>query len=252
MNKDEKLLWEKIAHFKFDEENIDFKFSHRLARENNWSVKYAEEAIEEYRKFIFLCCITKTGVTPSDQVDQVWHLHLTYTKSYWIDFCQKTLEKEIHHNPTKGGAQENKKFDNFYTRTKEEYRRLFNHEPPISIWPDNNNRFSDINFKRINIDKNWVIKKPTFKQKNGIKTILTLIVSALFIQASFIESKLLIPIIFIAIFVIILYIQNKDGNDKNNGQGCSGGTGSCSGGCSNHGSDSGCGSGCSGCGGGCS
>lgn len=257
MNKDEKLLWEKITHFKFDDDSVDFRFSHRLARENNWSLKYAEDVIEEYKKFIFLCCLTKVGVTPSDQVDQVWHLHLTFTKSYWIDFCQKTLEKEIHHNPTKGGIQENKKFDDFYTQTKEEYRRLFNSEPPLSIWPDNQNRFSDINFKRINIDKNWVIKKPTFKQKNNIKTILAIMVSVFFIQASFIDKSPIIPIALILVFLIILYIKNKDGNGNNNGQGCSGGTGSCSGGCSSHsgcsshGGDSGCGSGCSGCGGGC-
>jgi hypothetical protein len=30
-------------------------------------------------------------VTPSEQVDQVWHLHLTYTRSYWDEFCPNVL-----------------------------------------------------------------------------------------------------------------------------------------------------------------
>lgn len=255
MKKDEKQLWDRIAQFQFDEENVHFSFSDRLARENNWSVKFAKTVIEEYKKFIFLCCISPTSVTPSDQVDQVWHLHLTYTKSYWKDFCQNTLRREIHHNPTKGGKQEGEKFDDFYTQTKDTYRRIFNVEPPLSIWPDNQNRFSDINFKRINIDKNWIIRKPTFREKSKLKTIWILILSAFFIQASFADNSLFIPIIFMIIFVVILYLKNKDDNGRNdNGNGCSGsGCGTSHGdsghsGCSSHG---GCSSGCSGCGGGC-
>jgi len=77
MTKEQKQLWDKISHFKIDDENIHFTFSKRLARENKWSLEYSKKVIEEYKKFIFLCCVTKTGVTPSDQVDQAWRLHLT-------------------------------------------------------------------------------------------------------------------------------------------------------------------------------
>ena len=34
MTKEQKLLWEKISQFKIDDENSDFTFSKRLAREN--------------------------------------------------------------------------------------------------------------------------------------------------------------------------------------------------------------------------
>jgi hypothetical protein len=252
MTDKEKQLWNKIKLFQFDDDKIDFNFSNRLARENNWSLSYSKEVIEEYKKFIFLSCITKIGVTPSDQVDQVWHLHLTYTKSYWIDFCKNTLEKEIHHNPTKGGASEAQKFDDYYSKTKAEYKKLFQSEPPIAIWPDNKNRFSEINFKRINVDKNWILQKPNFNWKSTAFKITLLLTSLLFIQAKS-DNDFPFVIVFIAI-IIGLGIYNASKNNNGNGgssgcsTGCSFGDSGSSGhhGCSGHG----CSSGCSGCGGG--
>lgn len=118
MTDKEMELFEKIQAFELDDNSASFKFSERLARENGWSKTYTHRVIDEYKKFIFLCCISDSGVTPSDPVDQAWHLHLTFTKSYWIDFCQNTLGQQIHHNPTKGGDNEREKFKNFYETSK--------------------------------------------------------------------------------------------------------------------------------------
>ncbi|MEE1898493.1 hypothetical protein V1389_09110 [Flavobacterium rakeshii] len=101
MTAPQKELWDKISNFRLDDPDASFTFSARLARENGWTKEYTNSVIEEYRKFIFVCCVSKSSVTPSDPVNQVWHLHLTYTKSYWIDFCKNTLQREIHHKPTK-------------------------------------------------------------------------------------------------------------------------------------------------------
>jgi hypothetical protein len=247
MIKKEKQLWDKISQFKFDDEQENFNFSDRLARENNWTISYSKKVIEEYKKFIFLCCNTKNGVTPSDQVDQAWHLHLTYTRSYWTDFCKNTLEKEIHHNPTKGGNSEAEKFDDYYTKTNEAYIEAFKTEPPIEIWPNNENRFSDINFKRVNIDQNWIIKKPSLRARRIISQISLPIIGLIFIQASSSNYQDLILGIFLIVVVIIL-IVNNDGNSKGgkkNDSGCSTGCDIGHSGCSSHG----CSSGCSGCGG---
>ncbi|GAA4338966.1 hypothetical protein GCM10023149_49350 [Mucilaginibacter gynuensis] len=102
MNATETSLWQKIQSFQLDQPDADFSFSARLARENGWTAAYTHRVINEYKKFIFLCCVSEQGVTPSDPVDQAWHLHLTVTRSYWIDLCRDTLGSEIHHNPTKG------------------------------------------------------------------------------------------------------------------------------------------------------
>ena len=155
-------LWSRIAQFSFDEGDETLTFAKRLARENAWSEHYAQRAIEEYRRFMYLAVSAGHSVTPSDQVDQVWHLHLTYTHSYWDRWCGNTLGKPIHHGPTKGGKAETTKFVEWYERTKSSYVDAFTQEPPSDIWPSAEIRFGwDVQFRRVNIKRNWVIPKPT-------------------------------------------------------------------------------------------
>ena len=59
----------------------------RLASENGWSREYAVRVMQEYRRFAFLAVAAGHPVSPSDAVDQAWHLHLVYTRSYWDEFC---------------------------------------------------------------------------------------------------------------------------------------------------------------------
>lgn len=160
MTPEQSILWQKINDFELDDPNISLSFTDRLARENGWTLEYAIKTISEYKKFIFLITIHNQPLTPSDQVDQVWHLHLIYTQSYWEDFCKITLQKNIHHGPTKGGENEKNKFTNWYEKTKELYRETFLSEPPIVIWPSSEIRFSEINFLRVNQKLHWIIKKP--------------------------------------------------------------------------------------------
>jgi len=245
MNSTELNLWRKINDFQLDGPGVQFPFSDRVARENGWSKKYTLRVIDEYKKFIYLCCVSEEGVTPSDTVDQVWHLHLTYTKSYWIEFCQETLGKSIHHNPTKGGNEEAKKFNDYYSRLKEIYRFHFDSDPPIDIWPSNETRFSDIDFQRVNLRKFWLVKKP----RKRFFAILTLFVIAFIaiisIQASGgLVTWILISLIFCGMAYTIKNNGKGDGGCAGGGS-CSGHSGGCASGCS------GCsGSGCSGCGGG--
>ncbi|HRE78071.1 MAG TPA: hypothetical protein PLL09_09630 [Flavobacterium sp.] len=160
MNEEDLIRWNKIKNFELDEPDIPLSFTDRLARENGWTIEYSVRTILEYKKFIFLLTISNHPLTPSDQVDQVWHLHLLYTQSYWDDFCENTLNRKIHHGPTKGGETETSKYTNWYEKTKEFYLETFKTETPIDIWPTSEIRFSEINFRRVNLKKNWVIKKP--------------------------------------------------------------------------------------------
>lgn len=159
------ILWQKINRFQLDEPGIALSFSDRLARENGWSLEYALRCVQEYKKFMFLICIAAHPLTPSDEVDQVWHLHLLYTQSYWKDFCGTILGREIHHGPTRGGSKEQDKFTDWYAKTKELYAQTFNEHPPADIWPGSAIRFGKTNFKRINTDDNWIIPKPVKKRK---------------------------------------------------------------------------------------
>ena len=153
-------LWERIRDFELDDDSSSLTFTDRLARENGWSHEFAIRAIVEYKKFMFLVCISNQPLTPSDEVDQVWHLHLLYTHSYWKEFCPTVLKKEIHHGPTKGGQSEQLKFTNWYLRTLDLYKQNFSQDPPTDLWPSGKKRFSNINFQRVSRDENWIIKKP--------------------------------------------------------------------------------------------
>ncbi len=233
-------LWKKIKEFNLDEKDIDFTFSQRLARDNNWGLDFVNDVIIEYKKFIYLCCVSDQQITPSDSVDQAWHLHLTYTQSYWKKFCGETINKEIHHNPTKGGLEEKNKFSDCYDLTFEVYKSEFNNIPPDAIWLNNKRRFHEINFKRINTDSFWLIKKPSKNYISGFKLIIIgVLIPTLFIQAENSSSAIYFFIIIAAI--ILFNFFNDRGNKK-------GGDSGCSDGCS-HFDDSGCSSGCSGCGG---
>ncbi len=128
-------LWEKIKNFNLDDPYSSFPFSKKLSQQNNWSLSFTNKAIAEYRKFIYLCCISPTGASPSETIDEVWHLHLTYTDNYWNKFCKETLNKEIHHYPSKGGVTESEKHVNWYAATLELYESIFEMKPPQDIWP---------------------------------------------------------------------------------------------------------------------
>ncbi len=155
----EPQLWEEIQAFELDDPNVALTFSERLARENAWTIDYALRSIDEYKKFMYLICINHHPLTPSDQVDQVWHLHLLYTRSYWIHFCDGILKRSIHHGPTKGGANEQEKFYDWYEKTKQMYRVTFQENPPEDIWPISNDRFNAIDFVRVNRSQYWLLKK---------------------------------------------------------------------------------------------
>lgn len=159
MNEEELELWDKIKTYQIGVSDAKLSFSDRLARENGWSLKYSLRAILEYKKFIFLICIQSIPLTPSDQVDQVWHLHLLYTQDYWDEFCEKLLKRKIHHGPTKGGGSEKMKYSNLYTNTLDLYEKVFKEKPPSDIWPSEKERFRNIIFVRVSKKDNFIIPK---------------------------------------------------------------------------------------------
>ncbi len=161
MSPDSLALYEKIQAFSLDAIDAVYPLSGRLVRQNRWSLVYTQRTIEEYKKFVLLAMIADHPVTPSEQVDQVWHLHLIYSYSYWEEFCPKVLGRSLHHGPTKGGAQEELKYRDRYRKTLEAYERTFGYAAPSDIWPMSDRRFGiDTQVERVNVKQNWVIPKP--------------------------------------------------------------------------------------------
>lgn len=154
-------LWERIEAFSFDAGPTTYPFWTRLASENGWSTSFTARVITEYRRFVCLAVVAGHQVSPSDQVDQVWHLHLLYTESYWNRLCRDVLGVPLHHHPTTGGTSERAKFDEWYRKTLESYRRVFLEDPPADIWPDPDSRTGGHDrYQRVDIGRSWIIRKP--------------------------------------------------------------------------------------------
>jgi hypothetical protein len=153
-------LWDRIQAFSFDSGAATYSFWSRLAAENGWSLPFAARAISEYRRFLYLAVAAGHPVSPSDHVDQVWHLHLLYTESYWDRLCRDTLGRRLHHAPTTGGDAERAKFDDWYRNTLDSYRRVFREDPPADIWPGAEAGAGNDRFQRVNLRRCWIVPKP--------------------------------------------------------------------------------------------
>ncbi|MGJ3245025.1 MAG: glycine-rich domain-containing protein [Elainellaceae cyanobacterium] len=166
-------LYARIQTFSLDQLGAPLSFSKRLARDNGWSLAYAQRVIEEYKKFVFLAVAADHPVTPSDQVDQVWHLHLSYTRSYWEEFCPHVLQLPLHHDPTYGGDAESQKFGDWYSNTLESYKRFFGHAAPTDIWSAPEVRFGrDLRFVRVNTQLNWIVPKLQIRRGATVSVVI--------------------------------------------------------------------------------
>ena len=166
MTDPQRRLWEAICRFPIDDPAARLPFSGRLARDNGWSPGFARRVVEEYRRFLFLAVEAGHPVTPSDEVDQAWHLHLVYTESYWNGLCAEVLGRPLHHGPTRGGPSEGSKYRDWYAQTLASYRRLFGSPPPADIWRDPEARFaSAAHFRRVNTRNHWVIPRPRIDRR---------------------------------------------------------------------------------------
>ncbi len=136
---DPKQLWEKLSRFSVDVKGAVYPLSARLSDEQDWTSEYTARALAEYKRFMFLAAVAGHPVTPSHVVDEVWHMHLIYTRSYWEELGD-ILGRLIHHDPGTGGKGDQSKFQAQYHRTLESYRKFFDVEPPVDIWGPNNHQ----------------------------------------------------------------------------------------------------------------
>lgn len=103
---EKEALLGRLEAMRIEPEGADRTFVSRLAEENGWTPAYAERVLNEYRRFLFLAVTAGHAVTPSDEVDQAWHLHLAYSRHYWGELCPQILGRPLHHGPTAGGRAE--------------------------------------------------------------------------------------------------------------------------------------------------
>jgi uncharacterized protein (TIGR04222 family) len=156
----QRALWQRLRAHDFAPADDPLHFTARLAREHGWSLADAAAAVEEYRRFCFLAAVAGHGVTPSSAIDEVWHLHLTYTREYWSAFCPDVLGFDLHHEPTRGRLGEGARFRDDYARTLASYETWFG-APPERWWPGTHARFADTRrWRRVDLRQVMVLPRP--------------------------------------------------------------------------------------------
>jgi len=109
-------------------------FASKLARKLKWPTRLALQAIEEYKKFIFLGMVSESAVTPPKVIDQVWHEHILFSRAY-RDFCRDILGREFDHHPELIATDaQTSVFQSQYDATLALYEREFGYPPPAAIW----------------------------------------------------------------------------------------------------------------------
>ena len=157
-------VWAALSHYTIGPDAAALPFAARLARENGWSPAYAARVIEEYKRFCFLAVTGDQEVTPSDAVDQAWHLHLTYSRDYWERFCPEILGRQLHHGPTVGGSTERQRYFEQYAETLKLYEQIFGEGTPVDIWPGAARRLiEDPKARRVHPRDAVIIPKTTMR-----------------------------------------------------------------------------------------
>ena len=118
-------LWALIEKYPlpFGPEYLNYKLK--------WSFEFAALALREYKKFAFLALVSASEITPSEQIDEVWHLHILHTRDYGI--FAKSCGRFLHHSP--GMPSGRPQFNRQYVETQKLYQQVFGEEPPASLWP---------------------------------------------------------------------------------------------------------------------
>ncbi len=223
-------LWERIRDFEIGPTGTALGFADRLARENGWSRAHADRVIEEYKRFVFLAATADRCLTPSDAVDQAWHLHLVYTESYWHELCREILARPLHHGPTRGGRAEARKYRGAYERTLDRYAETFG-PPPRSIWPDPAARFAGAErFRRVDTARHWVVARPDLRRGGslalGAATALAALGCGALIGRGQSPLESIGDVVLIGGFVwLIFWIGRNAGGSGRGGGGSCGGTG---------------------------
>jgi len=107
-------------------------FESRLADDQGWTLGYAVEVAAEYRRFLVLTQVAGRAASPSPDVDEAWHLHLTRTAHYEA-LCTAVFGRFLHHEPARAG--EGERHRDMYRDTLAAYRRAFGAAAPTAIWP---------------------------------------------------------------------------------------------------------------------
>lgn len=130
---DRPALRDALAHIRIESPDGE-PFEEALARENGWTLGFAERVADEYSGFLYLATTAGFEVTPSECVDRAWHLHLTWPH-YRDVLCGEIIGRPLEHRPGTGEPGEDERYRVQYEQTFALYQKVFAKAPPGDIWP---------------------------------------------------------------------------------------------------------------------
>lgn len=83
-------------------------FEEHIAKYNNWTMEYCRQVIQEYERFLSLKANNNIELSPSDDIDKLWHFHILCTELY-NSYCIEKFGKIIQHNPIDSTDQQKRK-----------------------------------------------------------------------------------------------------------------------------------------------
>lgn len=131
---DRPALWAALSHMKIEMPGGAARFEDALADQQGWALDFAERVTDEYSGFLYLAATAGFEVTPSQSVDEAWHLHLTLPH-YREVLCERILGHTLEHRPATGEPEDEARCRRQYEETLALYERVFGKPPPGDIWP---------------------------------------------------------------------------------------------------------------------
>lgn len=127
---DHLVPYEKSTAARVDLEPIMVKLCHPV-RGLAWDRDKAENAIDLYRRWLYLHQIfPEEKFSPSQEIDQVWHMHMLDNRKYEED-CAALFGRMLYHNPYAGmlGPEDERAQQERFDHTK---RRFFESFPELA------------------------------------------------------------------------------------------------------------------------
>lgn len=122
-------LWTRIKPHKFMQDE-DVFLPGRLKSEFRWNKVKSNAALREFRKFIYLCAISKLPLVPSAEIYALWREMVFLIPDEWDGVCLDMSGHTLRHLSLPDTRE---RWDRYET-TRNLYEREFGHPAPSEHW----------------------------------------------------------------------------------------------------------------------
>ena len=127
-------LMQRLNNDAFFDADRGMSLVQRLEKEKDWTRNFAENAVNEYRRFLYLSFVNGQPLPVWTVIAQVWEMHMSFGADYWHGFCKDVLQFPLHRTPLPKSELKKK-----YLQTSPDIHALyieeFGSKPPKNLWP---------------------------------------------------------------------------------------------------------------------